>query len=293
MEINDDRDFRSDRIKFSEYLGELGYEKENPTPKDLIDENIWLSINGYSDDVSLRTSDNHGNELKIMYEIFEHLYNIYSENDLDAFWLFSMDINLEFQGSLFNLLNGYYRIAASCLRNALELSLYGLYFQILDTYDNASKWNFGDLDSFEHIKGLGNVCNQLNKPEQFDQLNFILNRKLGYSLFNQKCGASKPGISRQLHSRLSEYVHSRPGYTLSEQWSIEIGPIYKEESFKEISNLYLETFILVDIFYKFAWESTIVDKKLYAEIISSELSLTNEFKTLLLIIWPELGNLVH
>ena len=73
----------------------------------------------------------------------------------------------------------------------------------------------------------------------------------------------------------------------------EIGPIYKEKSFKEISNLYLETFILVDIFYKFAWESTIVDKKLYAEIISSELSLTNEFKTLLLIIWPELGNLVH
>ena len=65
----------------------------------------------------------------------------------------------------------------------------------------------------------------------------------------------------------------------------EIGPIYKEKSFKEISNLYLETFILVDIFYKFAWESTIVDKKLYAEIISSELSLTNEFKTLLLIIW--------
>ena len=71
----------------------------------------------------------------------------------------------------------------------------------------------------------------------------------------------------------------------------EIGPIYKEKSFKEISNLYLETFILVDIFSKFAWEITI-DKKLYAKIFSSELSLNSEFKTLLLIVRPELKKLL-
>lgn len=204
-----------------------------------------------------------------------------------------IDITDEIQGSLFNLLHGYYRVSASCLRNALELSLYGLYFQTMDNYDNAFKWLSGgneDLKIFSHIQGLGNVCNQLTKPKQFNQLNFILKKKLGYSLFNQKSGELKPGLSRQLHSKLSKYVHSRPGYTHCDHWNnYEYGPIYSKNSFLKISNLNLETFILIYILIKLAWSDTpIYDNELYVDVMSSQLTLNYESKVLLITLWPEL-----
>lgn len=137
-------------------------------------------LNSFPDDVSIRTSDNHGKEIKILYQFWEEIANTQLDHDVDNFWPFIIDITDEIQGSLFNLLHGYYRVSASCLRNALELSLYGLYFQTMDNYDNAFKWLSGgneDLQIFSHIQGLGNVCNQLTKPKQFNQLNFILKKK--------------------------------------------------------------------------------------------------------------------
>lgn len=285
-------DFRSYRYKQpveSFIFG--GPEGENPNAEDLIDEETWFNLNCFSDDVCLRTSENHGKELRIMYETGEYLNFEQSNQGVDAFWPFMIDITDEFQGSLFNLLYGYYRVSASCLRNALELSLYGLYFQMLDSYDNALLWLNGDYENrkFRHIQRTGNVCNQLNRPKKLKQLNFILSRKLGFSLFNQKSPSIRQGISRQLYSDLSKYVHSRPGYGHCKHWNnYEYGPIYSKESFEKISKLYLDTFVLVNVFVQLAWPTSQVDEELYKEIFSSKLLPSSEIETVILTLWPEI-----
>ena len=43
----------------------------NPPPEDLIDKEVWDHINWLTNDVSLRTSDNHGTEIKILFRLWE------------------------------------------------------------------------------------------------------------------------------------------------------------------------------------------------------------------------------
>lgn len=93
-----------------------------------------------------------------------------------------------------------------------------------------------------------------------------------------------------MHSKLSKYVHSRPGYTNCDHWNnYEYGPIYSKKSFLKISNLNLETFILIYILIKLAWPDTpIYDNDLYVDVMSSELTLKYGSKVLLITLWPEL-----
>ena len=249
MSEEENRDFRSIREKLPPESFFIHPDGPNPPPKDLIDQKTWDEINWLTDDVSLRTSDNHGTEIQILFGLWEALIGQLNIKE-DAMSNFILDISDEFQASLFNLIIGYYRVSASCLRNALEISIYALYFQFSDQQDKIDVWYENpENKEFNKIKGFGNVCNQLNNVKFFKELNNAIEEEFGFSLFNQKIREKSPGTVRQLHDHLSKFAHSRPTYTHGAMWKSN-GPVYEPNVFKYISELYLDTFMFVYIFIK-------------------------------------------
>lgn len=90
-------------------------------PQDLIDKDIWSSIISLPDDVSLRTSDDHGTELKFMDGLWSSIIESVGETE-DVMWHSLLDVADELKACTVNSIIGFYRVAASCLRNSLELS---------------------------------------------------------------------------------------------------------------------------------------------------------------------------
>jgi len=64
----DPNDFRTTRYRLPPDAFALGPEGPDSPPQDLVEEEIWMSIIFLPDDVSLQTSDDHGAELRAMYE---------------------------------------------------------------------------------------------------------------------------------------------------------------------------------------------------------------------------------
>jgi hypothetical protein len=60
-------DLRASRMKLPPEAFALAEGPERP-PSDLIDEESWSGITGLPDDVSLRTSDHHGADIKRAYD---------------------------------------------------------------------------------------------------------------------------------------------------------------------------------------------------------------------------------
>ncbi len=255
MSEEEKRDFKSIREKLPPESFLIHPDGPNPPPEDLIDKEVWDHINWLTNDVSLRTSDNHGTEIKILFRLWEAIIDQLNIKE-DTISKSLLDVADEFQASLFNLLNGYYRVSASCLRNALEISIYALYFQFSDQHDEFDLWlkNHGDK-RFNKIKSFGNVCNQLNNRKEFKELNNAVDEEFGFSLFNQKIREKSQGTVRQLHDHLSKFVHSRPEYTHGKMWKSN-GPVYAPKIFNYISELYLDTFILIYIFIKLSRPET-------------------------------------
>jgi hypothetical protein len=121
-------DFRAVRIILEPDDFALSFGKE-PPPSDLIDKETWQGITILPDDVSIRTSNHHGNLLKILYSLWGAWIEAVGENQ-DFLYDTILDAADEFQATTFNSLAGYYRQAIGCLRSALELITIGAYCQI-------------------------------------------------------------------------------------------------------------------------------------------------------------------
>ena len=50
------------------------------------------------------------------------------------------------------------------------------------------------------------------------------------------------GWLRRLYAHLSNYVHSRPGYTSGDLWNGSNGPVYDTAAFQQCFDLQIETF---------------------------------------------------
>ncbi len=243
---NNFNDFRTTRHKLPPEAFAVGPEGPDSPPEDLVEKEIWEGIISLTDDVSFRTSDNHGIQLKIMYKLWASWIDSLGEEQ-DAVWHTMLDAGDEFQACLFNSLYGYYRVAASCLRSALELNTIGTYLQLkLGPYE-FSEWRKGKLE----IK-FGEACDHLINHSKTRSLQDYLKTKLNFSIFEQKSNNNPGGWTRRLHSKLSDSVHSLPTYSSATKWEGSNGPIYVPKSFMEVYALYLETMAIGYVLVKLA-----------------------------------------
>jgi len=234
-------DFRATRMVL-EPDDFLIFEGEELPPSDLIDGDTWYGIVTWPDDVSIRTSNHHGKLLKILNELWgawiEAIGESVGSDEEDPLYGTILDAADEFKAATFNSLHGYYRTSVSCLRNALELIAIGACCQVCNREEEYKLWRAGKIE----IR-FGKACDILGKTETARTLELHLSNTLKDSIFGQKKGSYPGGSARRLYSRLSDYSHSRPGFTQFEMWN-STGPVYSYDAFIETTQLHFETCLL-------------------------------------------------
>jgi len=215
---------------------------EESPPSDLVDKDTWYGIMTLPDDVSIRTSNHHGDLLKMLYELWGAWIEAIGEPvdiaDEDQLYSTIADAADEFQAATFNSLHGYYRQSISCLRNALELTAIGTYCQVCGKAAKYKQWRAGQITI-----SFGKACYKLGQVASVQQLESHLRNSPNDSIFSQKTGTYPGGWARRLYSQLSNYSHSRPGFTDFDMWD-STGPIYEPKAFIQATQLYLETSML-------------------------------------------------
>ncbi len=216
-------DFRAVRRVLEPDDFALNSGKEQP-PSDLVAQETWHGLTVLSDDVSICTSNHHGSVLKILYDLWGLGIEAVGQ-DHDPLSGVILDAADEFQAATFNALHGYYRQGISCLRNALEQVTPGTYCQVEGQGAEFEQWRTGQTKI-----AFGHACDTLAGAASMQSLNTHMQTVLHDSLFNQKAKTSRGGWARRLYTNLSDYSHTRPGFTNVDMWASN-GPIYVQEAF--------------------------------------------------------------
>jgi hypothetical protein len=238
-------DFRANRFILEPQDFLEGPEEPDPPPSDLIDEDTWYGINLLPDDVSVRISSHHGGLLKIVYQLWGAWIEAVG-SDQDQLYDTILDAADEFQAATFNSLHGYYRQSIDCLRDALEVVAIGTYCQVCGRIADFKQWRVGQAKI-----SFGDACDGLSHASSVEPLTSHLKATLEDSIFDQKDHkTSYPGgWARRLYSELSDYAHSRPGFTNVDMW-LSNGPIYVPNAFVSTAAMSFQTSALCYILVK-------------------------------------------
>jgi hypothetical protein len=252
--LEDACDFRATRRKLPRDAFAWGPDEPNGAPEDRIEEQAWASIVSLPDDVSLRTSNNHGSQLGAMHDLWSSWIESVGE-DQDCMYYVMADAGDEYQACLFNALCGFYRVGASCLRSALELTLFGAYFRLLFEPDGVSevrRWKEGkSAVSFE--KALMALRDEPRAVPLEDHLCAQqYNSDLPWSVFGRKPPRRASSWARRLYLELSNFTHSRPNHSSGATWDGSNGPVFVRESFGTVYALYLDAMALCYVLVKLA-----------------------------------------
>jgi hypothetical protein len=238
-------DFRGRRQKLPPEAFALHSGKE-PEVRDLIDEKTWASITSLPDDVSLLTSEQHGQTLRNAYAAWGlwpglvlDIQSLCGDVSRDPLAVAALNATDEFQASVYAALTGFYRQALGTLRPAVEAMLAAVYFKVLPDEAAFTKWLEGDHTGRFFVK---RVRQKLDKREPF-------------------CNFGKPGETLMadagwfawLYGILSAFLHGRPAHTDETGRRVETtnggmwegnGPIYAENAFVLWSRLYFNALLL-------------------------------------------------
>lgn len=215
----------------------LGSVKLDPYTTDLVNKQAWNRIEILPDDVRERINNSHGSLVNLMYNLHSlwiKAIDFKNESVSDIM----LDAEDEFRASLFNLFHGFYRQAASCLRNSLERMTIGTYCQVYSEKVIFSYWQHGE----EYIS-FDQACDCLERNKGLNPLRTYLRTTVNDSLFASKECQYSGGLVRRIYSELSEYWHSRSTFTNSNMWQSN-GAIYKPSIFIKITELYILTIVL-------------------------------------------------
>lgn len=207
---------------------------EDPPPSDLIDKDTWQGLVGLPDDVLIRTTNYRGSLVKIMYDLQSSWITTVGD-EIDPLYNAILDASDEFQVTIFNAACGYYRTAIGSLRYALEHIALGTYYQVCGTPDEYSDWRAGKAKM-----ELGPACDRLIRADYAPTLSTHIRKDLGDGLFGQKSGSKPGGWARRLYSELSDYSHSRPGFSQADKWASN-GPVYVPQVLGYCFDKFLET----------------------------------------------------
>jgi hypothetical protein len=210
---------------------------------DQIEDSVWEGLTTLPDDVALRMADYHGTLLETIYGLWGEFAMSYRKNESPLFD-FMLDVSDDFFAATFNFLHGFFRQSFFSLRGAVELMTIGTYLH-LNNESEINEWR-------EKAGAFANACDNLGKIPTVMSLEQYLQSEED-SLFRQK--NSKQGYPggwiRRLFDELSNYSHSRLGYTNAEIWQSN-GPVYSPEGIRILEMKYLETTLACFILLKIA-----------------------------------------
>jgi hypothetical protein len=227
-------DFRAIRTVLEPDDFALGGDDADPPPSDLISGRTWHGIMNLPDDVAIRTSNHNGQVLGEVYWLWGRWIEATREIKEDALFVPMLDAHDDLQASIFDALHGYYRTAFSALRNAVELMTIGTCGALNSTPPYVS-WRSGSAEF-----RFGSACDQLSNEPLIGAFNASLRAAGHQSLWDAKRDLLPRGYGRRLYRKLSNYAHSRPGFTDADLRESN-GPIYAHRAFFDWYYAYLQT----------------------------------------------------
>ncbi|MGA8475091.1 MAG: hypothetical protein WB681_08495 [Candidatus Cybelea sp.] len=177
-------------------------------PLGRISKDVWEEITGLPTDVAIRTTDYKPNAVSGARRIAASWLGAYEPLDDSPFHWQSMAVYENSNSSLFNAVSGWYRVAGTSLRVAVDDLLLGLYFQ-----SQPDK-----LDEFRQI------VHEAGRSPQFREMRTFLFERTGDSMF-ENAGA----YASLYYDCLSKYVHRIADGLL---WGSN-GPIFENEAFEQ------------------------------------------------------------
>ncbi len=175
-----------------------------PPASDKIDRPTWEGIVTLPGDVAVRTSKHHGTALKQLHELWGAWIESIGESN-DCLSSAMLDAADDYQSATYTALTGFYRLSASALRSALELTIIGTWAQVCKKQKEYRDWRDGKLSI-----SFGQACDGLIAAT--NPLRVHLDAIIRDTLFDQKTKATHGGLTRRIYDGLSNFNHARPGY---------------------------------------------------------------------------------
>jgi hypothetical protein len=197
-------------------------EGRSPRPSDKIDKATWNHIVILPDDVAIRTTNHHGRAIKQISDL-THEWVLHSDETDRIMLPVMLDAHDDCDAALYAAITGYYRLANSAMRSALELVAIGTWAKLCGKKSEFRKWEKGEIEL-----SLGIACDGLIGATP--ALRTKLATRVNDSLFDQKTNTKGGGWVRQAFRDMSDFSHSRPGYT-DHSMRKSNGPIYVPSAF--------------------------------------------------------------
>lgn len=211
-----------------------------PRRSDIISKATWDSIVTLPDDVAVRTSNYHGTTLTQLHDLWGAWVESFGAVQ-DCMFPAMLDAGDDFQVATYSALTGFYRLSIAALRSALELTTIGAWAQVCGKRQEFRRWRAGKVPL-----SFGQACDGLLGAT--GALGSHLCTTTGDSLFDQKTPQNEGGFVRRIYSGLSNFSHSRPGYSDGDVRESN-GPIYVRSAFDHVAWMQFETlgvcFVLV------------------------------------------------
>lgn len=207
---------------------------EGPTqrPSDKIDKATWDHVVMLPDDVAIRTTNHHGTAIKQMSDLTYEWLLHFDERDRIMLPVM-MDAHDDFDAALYAAITGYYRLANSAMRSALELVAIGTWAKLCGKQSELQEWQKGKIEL-----SLGMACDGLIGATS--SLRNALRTRVNDSLFDQKTNTTDGGWVSRAFGSISDFSHARPGYTDFSMRKSN-GPIYVRSAFNQSMWLQTET----------------------------------------------------
>ena len=233
-------------------------EHPEPPPSDLVAEDTWHHLVSLPDDVAIRTSNHWGTTIKDLSELEGEFVEVcLAAQDLTG--AFSdhpsrnspmehvlVDASDELQASIYNALTGYYRVAFSVLRNAVENLTVGLHLELSGDQATYRAWLSGTDLRF------GWAADLTPKHPTVANLEAHFLASVGDDIFHQKSPPDHGGFARRLFAKLSKYTHGTPGHSHVDLWASN-GPIFVPDAFLDWAVTYTQVLALSLILCKLAY----------------------------------------
>lgn len=205
-----------------------------PRPTDRITSQTWDGLMVGPDDVAVRTSNYHGTALRQLYALWGAWVESLGYRTGPVFSLM-LDAGDEFQAATYTAMTGYYRLSASALRSALELTATGVWARVCRNAAARSWWQ-GRKREISFGRSCDGLINGASEIER------CLRSQTGDALFEQRRGSDDGGYLRRMFDGISNFTHARPGHSDSAFRGGSNGPIYVRAAFEHVAWMQFETF---------------------------------------------------
>lgn len=197
------------------------------------------------DDVSLRTSDHYGTELRSLWDLWTH-WNCLVGGLQEAVVAppdspmahTACDAADYFQAAIYNALIGHYRLAYTSLRGVVENTTLGMQFELAGDKVAFQSWLAGDEFNF------GWAADHATRNIVVSQLEGSLKAATGDDLYRQRrFPVDDGGLARRLFRQLSKFAHGAPGYNDADIWK-STGPIFVPAALESWMECFLTVYAL-------------------------------------------------